>query len=144
MQAKCSAIDLSWLLIFRTAIAISALVSEETGDHVVLRAVEAPVVDKLADHKRHDGPEATNIRNQVEYCVAAPRVDLQIQVTLKRDLKLGSIFFLLTLIGLFFESKYVVLLFHGQVCKVEKVILEDQLGLGDHKRLDDRHERVDS
>ena len=129
MQAKCSAIDLFCFLISRTAILIFALVSEETGDHVVLRAVEAPVVDKLADHKSHDGPKAPNIRNQVEQCVAASRVDLQVQVTLKRDLKLGSILFLLALIRLFFESEYVVLLLHGQICKVEQLVLEDQLSL---------------
>lgn len=129
VQAKCSAIDLFCFLIFRTAILIFALVSEETGDHVVLRAVEAPVVNKLADHKSHDGPKASNIRNQVEQCVAASRVDLQVQVTLKRDLKLGSILFLLALIRLFFESEYVVLLLHGQICKVEQLVLEDQLSL---------------
>ena len=134
----------AWRLIFSVAIAVFALVSEQAGDHVVLGAVEAPEVDKLANHESHDGPEAADVRNQVKQRVTAPRVDLQIQVTLNRDLKLGSIFVLVTAIGLFFESENAGLFLLGQVRKIEKVVLEEQFSLGDHKRLGYWHESVDA
>ena len=50
---------------------ISTLVGVEARHHVVLGAVEAPVVDELADDEHQDGSQPADIRNQIKNGVAA-------------------------------------------------------------------------
>ena len=115
--------------------ATTTLVGEEPRDHVVLRTVKAPVVDKLTDDERQDRAKTTHVCDQIEDGVTASRVNLQVPVALYRDFKLGGVVLLVAPVWKLYKVKDSIVALLSELSEVKKFILQDQLRLRDHEGL---------
>ena len=129
----------------RTAVGpTAAFLDEQLLHHVVLRRIEAPLVDELPDDEHQDSAQATHVGNQVEQGVTASRQDSQVQIALKSDVGLRAIIFLVAFNWQRLDIKNGRINTQGSIGEIEKQVLQIELRLLDFKRSSDWVVRVDS
>ena len=117
---------------------------EQLLHHVILRRIEAPLVNELTDDEHQDSAQATHVGNKIKQGVTASRHDSQVQIALKSDVELRAISFLVAFHWQWLDIENCLINTQGRIGEIEKQVLQIELSLLHFERSSDWVVRVDS